>query len=173
MWGRSHRLVSPQPPRFHGTGKVRRAHRDRRVSPVRPAHRDRLERRVQWALLVHRDRSAHQGRLAFSAPTTMSHLRAHRPGAECTIGDVILTASTEVATNWLPAKGQTLPIESYTALFSLIGVDYGGNGTSNFDLPNLTATAPMGVPTSSAYPGSSPESLSPVYSESSGKMNAN
>jgi hypothetical protein len=66
-------------------------------------------------------------------------------GAACTIGDVILTASVEVATNWLPAKGQTLSIASDTALFSLIGINYGGNGTTNFDLPNLTAAAPDGL----------------------------
>jgi hypothetical protein len=66
-------------------------------------------------------------------------------GAPCTIGDVILTASTVVADNWLPAKGQTLTIQGNTALFSLIGINYGGNGTTNFDLPNLTAGAPDGV----------------------------
>ena len=66
-------------------------------------------------------------------------------GATCTIGDVILTASVALAENWLPAKGQTLPISSDTALFSLIGINYGGNGTSNFDLPNLTAAAPDGL----------------------------
>jgi microcystin-dependent protein len=45
----------------------------------------------------------------------------------------------------LPAKGQTLSIASDTALFSLIGINYGGNGTTNFDLPNLTAAAPDGL----------------------------
>ncbi len=33
--------------------------------------------------------------------------------------------------------GQLLPISQYTALFSLLGTSYGGNGTSNFALPDL------------------------------------
>lgn len=66
-------------------------------------------------------------------------------GAACTLGDVQLTASTAVATNWVPAKGQTLTIGSNSALFSLMGTNYGGNGSTNFDLPNLTAAAPDGL----------------------------
>lgn len=38
---------------------------------------------------------------------------------------------------WLLCNGQTLPIAQYTALFSLLGTQYGGNGTNNFMLPNL------------------------------------
>jgi microcystin-dependent protein len=40
--------------------------------------------------------------------------------------------------------GQTLPISQNTALFSLLGTTYGGNGTSNFQLPNLQGMAPIG-----------------------------
>jgi microcystin-dependent protein len=36
-----------------------------------------------------------------------------------------------------------LPISQNTALFSLLGTTYGGNGTSNFALPNLQGSAPM------------------------------
>jgi microcystin-dependent protein len=50
--------------------------------------------------------------------------------------------STQYPSNYLPADGQLLPISSYVALFSLIGTDYGGNGTSTFALPNLQAAAP-------------------------------
>ena len=53
--------------------------------------------------------------------------------------------SVIVGANFLPAKGQTLPINGNTALFDLIGINYGGNGTTNFDLPNLTAAAPDGL----------------------------
>ncbi len=38
---------------------------------------------------------------------------------------------------WAFCNGQLLPISQNTALFSLIGTFYGGNGTSNFALPNL------------------------------------
>ena|ERR1700733_909173 len=41
-------------------------------------------------------------------------------------------------------QGQLLAINSNTALFSLLGTTYGGNGTSNFQLPNLQGRAPIG-----------------------------
>jgi len=63
-------------------------------------------------------------------------------GATCTIGSITLNASSEYPDNYLPADGRLLPISGNTALFSLIGVNYGGNGTSNFALPNLTSAAP-------------------------------
>jgi microcystin-dependent protein len=40
-------------------------------------------------------------------------------------------------------QGQILPISQYSALFSLIGTYYGGNGTSNFQLPDLRSRVPM------------------------------
>lgn len=40
-------------------------------------------------------------------------------------------------TTWLPCLGQLLPIQQYSPLFALIGISYGGNGTTNFALPNL------------------------------------
>ena len=45
---------------------------------------------------------------------------------------------------WLPCSGQLLPINQYTALFSLLGTTYGGNGVSNFQLPNLNGTVALG-----------------------------
>ncbi|CCD97792.1 tail fiber protein [Bradyrhizobium sp. STM 3809] len=39
---------------------------------------------------------------------------------------------------WLPCFGQLLPIQRYSPLFALIGTYYGGNGTTNFQLPNLS-----------------------------------
>ncbi len=44
---------------------------------------------------------------------------------------------------WAFCNGQLLPISQYTALFSLLGTTFGGNGTSNFALPNLQGCAPM------------------------------
>jgi microcystin-dependent protein len=44
---------------------------------------------------------------------------------------------------WFLCNGQILPISGYTALFSLIGTYYGGNGTTNFALPNLQGSVPM------------------------------
>lgn len=44
---------------------------------------------------------------------------------------------------WAMCNGQILPISQNTALFSLVGTTYGGNGTSNFALPNFQGMAPM------------------------------
>jgi microcystin-dependent protein len=44
---------------------------------------------------------------------------------------------------WAFCDGQVLPISQNTALFSLLGTTYGGNGTSNFSLPNFQGCAPL------------------------------
>ena len=44
---------------------------------------------------------------------------------------------------WAWCDGQLLPISQNTALFSLLGTTYGGNGKSNFALPDLQGRAPM------------------------------
>jgi microcystin-dependent protein len=50
---------------------------------------------------------------------------------------------------WAFCDGQLLPISQNTALFSLLGTTYGGNGTSTFALPDLQGRAPM-------HPGQGP-----------------
>lgn len=44
---------------------------------------------------------------------------------------------------WALCNGQTLPISQNQALFSLLGITYGGNGTTTFQLPNLQASMPI------------------------------
>src|SRR6202035_136619 len=44
---------------------------------------------------------------------------------------------------WAFSDGQTLPMSQNTALFSLLGTYYGGDGKSNFKLPNLDGSSPM------------------------------
>jgi len=46
-------------------------------------------------------------------------------------------------TGWAFCDGQLLPISQNTALFSLLGTTYGGDGKSAFALPNLQGSAPM------------------------------
>ena len=50
---------------------------------------------------------------------------------------------------WAWCDGQLLPLSQNTALFSLLGTTYGGNGMSNFALPDLQGRAPM-------HPGQGP-----------------
>jgi microcystin-dependent protein len=44
---------------------------------------------------------------------------------------------------WAFCNGQLLPINQNQALFSLLGTTYGGNGVTNFALPNLQGSVPM------------------------------
>jgi microcystin-dependent protein len=46
-------------------------------------------------------------------------------------------------TGWAHCDGQLLPISQNTALFSLLGTMYGGDGKSTFALPDLQGTAPL------------------------------
>src|SRR5690349_13095973 len=50
---------------------------------------------------------------------------------------------------WAFCDGQILPLSQNTALFSLLGTTYGGDGKSNFALPNMEGNAPM-------HPGQGP-----------------
>ncbi len=74
---------------------------------------------------------------------TNTNLAAAGTGAACTIGQVILSAGS--VANGVPADGQLLPIAQNQALFSLLGTQYGGDGTTNFALPNLRGAAPNGL----------------------------
>lgn len=48
-------------------------------------------------------------------------------------------------TGWAMCNGQLLPISQNTALFSLLGTYYGGDGKSTFGLPNLQENVPIGT----------------------------
>jgi microcystin-dependent protein len=64
------------------------------------------------------------------------------------VGEIRIFAGTFAPQGWLLCQGQTLPITQYQVLFAVIGVQYGGNGSSNFCLPNLQGRAVMGAGTS-------------------------
>ncbi len=53
------------------------------------------------------------------------------------LGQVSLFAGNFAPSGWALCQGQILPITNNTALFSILGTQYGGNGTSNFALPNF------------------------------------
>lgn len=44
---------------------------------------------------------------------------------------------------WAPCNGQLMSIAQNQALFSLLGTNYGGNGTTTFGLPNLNGSVPV------------------------------
>jgi microcystin-dependent protein len=47
--------------------------------------------------------------------------------------------------NWAMCNGQIMPIAQNTALFSLLGTTFGGNGQTTFALPNLQSRVPIGM----------------------------
>jgi microcystin-dependent protein len=59
------------------------------------------------------------------------------------IGEIRLFGGTFAPNGWALCNGQLLPIAQYTALFSIIGTYYGGDGRTNFALPDLRDRVPM------------------------------
>jgi tail collar domain len=74
---------------------------------------------------------------------TNTSLAATGTGGQCTLGQVWLVAG--VVAGGVPAAGQLLPISQNTALFSLLGTTYGGDGRTTFALPDLRGAAPNGL----------------------------
>jgi microcystin-dependent protein len=72
------------------------------------------------------------------------------------LGEIRLLPFTFAPAGWALCNGQLLPIAQNTALFSLLGTTYGGNGSTTFALPNLQGAAPMGF---GQGPGLSPHDL--------------
>lgn len=56
-----------------------------------------------------------------------------------TLGEIILVGFTYAPYGWAFCDGTQLLISQNSALFSLLGTRYGGNGDTTFALPNLTA----------------------------------
>ena len=63
------------------------------------------------------------------------------------IGEILMTAATDINRipgNFFECNGQLLLIQNYSALYSVIGTTYGGDGSTTFALPNFTNTMPIG-----------------------------
>jgi microcystin-dependent protein len=65
------------------------------------------------------------------------------------IGEIVLFAGNFAPRGWAFCNGQLLPIAQNTALFSILGTTYGGNGQTTFALPDLRGRAPV-------HPGQGP-----------------
>jgi len=72
------------------------------------------------------------------------------------VGELRLVSFSFAPVGWALAQGQILPISQNTALFSLLGTYYGGNGTSTFALPNMQGNVAVGV---GQGPGLSPYAI--------------
>ncbi|HTL97928.1 MAG TPA: tail fiber protein [Holophagaceae bacterium] len=61
------------------------------------------------------------------------------------LGEIRMFAGNFAPRGWYFCNGQLLAISQNTALFSLLGTQYGGNGTTTFALPNLQCRMPLGT----------------------------
>ena len=95
---------------------------------------------------------------ASSSPSSGSSRRQHRrlPMADPFVAEIRIFPFNFAPTGWAFCDGQLLPLSQNTALFSLLGTTYGGDGKSNFALPNLQGQRPA-----PPGPGSRAEPLRP------------
>jgi len=80
------------------------------------------------------------------------------------IGQIIMFAGNFAPRGWAFCDGQLLPISSNTALFSILGTTYGGDGRTTFGLPELRGRVAM-------HPGNGPGLASRRLGEKSGVEN--
>src|SRR5438270_8703301 len=60
------------------------------------------------------------------------------------VAEIRMFAGNFAPTGWAGCDGQLMPISQNTALFSLVGTFYGGDGKSTFGLPNFEGATPLG-----------------------------
>lgn len=78
------------------------------------------------------------------------------------IGEVQLFGFNYAPYQWATATGQTVPLSQYSTLFALIGTFYGGNGQTNFQLPNLVNRTAVSQGTGT---GLSPRTVGETFGE--------
>jgi microcystin-dependent protein len=69
------------------------------------------------------------------------------------LGEILTVPYNFAPRGYALCNGQILPIDQNTALFSLLGTTFGGNGTTNFALPDLRARVPIHIGTAQPGPG--------------------
>lgn len=79
------------------------------------------------------------------AAVIFSDAAVHAASAQCMMGEVKMFAGNFAPKSWALANGQLLPISSNQALFSILGVTFGGDGRTTFALPDLRGRAPVGT----------------------------
>lgn len=80
------------------------------------------------------------------------------------LAEIRMFAGSFAPKNWAMCNGQLLPISQYSAIFSLVGTTYGGDGRTTFALPNLEGSSPM-------HQGQGPGLSQRFLGEQSGSVN--
>lgn len=112
----------------------------------------------------------------FSAPALLRALSPFLPllaalapspaaacGAEAYLGEICLMANSYCPRGTLEANGQLLSLQSNSALYSLLGTTFGGDGNNNFALPDMRGRVPVGQ---GQGPGLSPVGMGQVWGTS-------
>lgn len=86
------------------------------------------------------------------------------------IGEIRIFSGTFAPRGWAFCNGQLLPIVQNTALFSILGTTYGGDGRTTFGLPNLQNRTPMHAGTGS---GLTPRNLGEMGGEATTSLTIN
>lgn len=71
-------------------------------------------------------------------------VRGARMAAEPFVGEIMIAGFNYAPQGWALCNGALLSTSQNSALFSLLGVQFGGNGSQNFALPDLQGRAPIG-----------------------------
>jgi microcystin-dependent protein len=85
---------------------------------------------------------------------------------EVFLGMIAIFPYNFVPKGWAECNGQLVPIHSNQALFALIGTTYGGDGKTNFALPNLQDGIPIGKGQRTSV-----GQVTPISSSSHGRQN--
>lgn len=86
------------------------------------------------------------------------------------IGTIVWFAGNFAPKTWSFCQGQTINIASNTALFSVLGTTFGGNGTTNFQLPDFQGRAAIGA---GSGPGLTQRALGQKVGENQTTITAN
>lgn len=84
-------------------------------------------------------------KLLFLALISLSSINTVKAAMEPFIGEIQAYGFNFCPNGWLAADGRLLSIAQNTALFSLLGTTYGGNGTTTFALPDLRGRTLIGA----------------------------
>lgn len=83
------------------------------------------------------------------------------------IGQIQIFGFNFAPRGWANCSGATLPIQQNTALFALLGTQYGGNGQTTFQLPNFTNRAACNASPISSPPGLTQRSMGETFGSNS------
>lgn len=68
------------------------------------------------------------------------------------LGEIRLFPFSVIPKGWAPCNGQLLPITTYSALYTLLGTQYGGDGKTTFALPDMRGRVGLGATTDGTHP---------------------